>query len=61
MAVKDGQVPKARKALFLMEHSCLRKGAPRKDHLDEMKCLGKLWATLPDAEKKHYHQPEERC
>ena len=49
-------VPKARKAfaIFSKERSCVKPGASKFEFTAEMKRLGKVWSSLPDAEKAPY-------
>ena len=57
-AIQEGLVPKARKAfaLFLMEHSTLRKGqgGTKQQFLDDMKKMGQLWSDLDHEQKEAY-------
>ncbi|CAE7746104.1 lsk1, partial [Symbiodinium sp. CCMP2592] len=52
-AVKDGLVPKARRAfvIWLQENSEVKKGAPKHEFLNEMKHLGAVWQGMTDKQK----------
>ncbi|CAE7761892.1 MPK1 [Symbiodinium sp. CCMP2592] len=52
-AVKDGLVPKARRAfvIWFQENSEVKKGAPKHEFLNEMKHLGAVWQGMTDKQK----------
>ncbi|CAE7410015.1 MPK1 [Symbiodinium sp. CCMP2592] len=52
-AVKDGLVPKARRALVIwfQENSEVKKGAPKHEFLNEMKHLGAVWQGMTAKQK----------
>ena len=58
LAIKQHLVPKARKAfaLFLIENTRVKKGALKKEHIEDMKRVAKLWKRLPEATKATYNE-----
>ena len=60
VAVTEGVAPKARRpfALFVRENNEVEKGSSRLAFAAEMRRLGAMWASLPDADKAKYR---ERC
>jgi hypothetical protein len=58
LAIEQHLVPKARKAfaLFLMENPRVKKGALKKEHIEDMKRVAKLWKGLPEAAKATYNE-----
>ena len=58
LAIKQYLVPKARKAfaLFLMENTQVKKGALKKEHVEDMKRVAKLWKNFPEAAKATYNE-----
>lgn len=55
-AVKEGLIPKARRAfaLFTQEQSSVATGSSREAFAAELKELGRKWSALPEAEKAIY-------
>ena len=58
VAVKDGLIPKARRAfaLFVKDSAKKLSGSARDDCRQEMQRMGKAWRALPAAEKAKYHK-----
>lgn len=56
LAVQTGRAPKACKpfALYMKATYQLAKGASKAEHNEEMKRLGRMWRTLPEAVKSKY-------
>lgn len=53
LAIKQQLVLKARQAFafFLMENTRVKKGALKKEHMEDMKRVAKLWTGLTELEK----------